>query len=355
MFMIKGGAERVISTLSNGEFGRKNEIYILTVIKGKPEYKLNDKVKHKGITTEDDYFGKGKVKTLPAVCRGYYRMVKKLQPDVILCFLPEPCFIAGLYRDILKIPVIGSERGNPYYQFGNPVYKFLGNWLYGKADGFVFQTQGAKEFFNKKVRENSVIIGNPVTHEELPVVAMSERKKEIVAVGRFTAEKNYPLLFRAWKEVFKKHPDFRLRIYGKYEKDSDEVKLIDRLGLSESIILAGPTDDIRQKINDAYAFVLTSFSEGLPNALMEAMSIGLPVVATDCPSGGPGQLIKDGVNGLLVENRNEKAVADGINKLIDAPELAERLGRNARETGDVYAEDKIADAWIRYVESIGNL
>lgn len=355
MHMARGGAERVISTLCNGAFGKCCEPYILTVIKGKSDYELSRHVKLYGLIAQENYLHKGKIKTLPEACRKYYAFVKKRKPDIIICFLPEPCFIAGLYREKLGIPIIGSERGNPDDEFKNPLYRIAGNWLYAKADGFVFQTEGARDFFCSRVRGKSAIIGNPVAYEKLPDVPVAERKKEIVAVGRFAPEKNYPLLIRAFAKAVKCRPGYKLRIFGRYREDDEAVQLIHRLGLSGHVFLEGEVENVREKIYRSYAYVLTSLSEGMPNALMEAMAAGMPVIASDCPSGGPAALIKNGVNGLLFENGNEDAAARAIIRLIDSPQLAERLGAQAGKIQDEYAEAKIADMWTRYIRKAGNL
>lgn len=355
MAMHRGGAERVISTLCNGDMASKHQLYLLTVLKGRSEYKLNKKVWYHGLISSKKYFEKGKWKTFPVVCLRYFKYVQRIKPDMIVCFLPEPCFVAGLFRNILQIPVIGSERGNPYYQFKSPVYKILGNWLYGRADGFVFQTEGARSYFSPRIYRKSVIIGNPISKEPIPDVKLSGRKKEIVAVGRFAPEKNYPLLIRAFAEIIKIHPEFKLIIYGKYEEGNKDVKMIKELGLTEHIILAGQVEKVKQHIYNAYAYVLTSLSEGLPNALMEAMSAGLPVVATDCPSGGPKQLIRNGKNGLLVENNNEKAVVQALLTLVEHPALAQRLGDEARKIQDEYSEEKVSRIWIQYIEKVNKV
>lgn len=346
-----GGAERVISTLCNGRMGKECEISIITIIQGDWFYPIPEYIKTYGIISYNEYFTKGKVKTLPAVCKGYYSTVKKIEPDIIVSFLPEPCFISGHYRRKLGIPVIGSERGNPYYQFANPIYKFLGKYYYGKADGFVFQTKGARDFFGNKIKDNSVIIGNPVSNEGIKHDTSRERRKEIVAVGRNTVEKNYPLLIKAFERVRKKHPDYVLKIYGRYEKSDDIVKQIEQSDLSNVVFLEGMATSIKQKIVDSSIYVLSSKSEGMPNALIEAMSIGLPVVATDCPSGGPKELIRNNINGRLVTNEDEVELAEAINSLIEDPGFAEKLGTEAMNILQEFSEEQICDKWINYINS----
>lgn len=348
-----GGAERVISTLCNGRMGIECDISVLTIIQGKWFYYIPENIKVYGIISYNDYFTKGKVKTLPVVCKGYYSTVKKIKPDVIVSFLPEPCFISGHYRHKIGIPIIGSERGNPYYQFHNPIFRLLGNYYYGKADGFVFQTKGARDFFGNTVRRKSIIIGNPIRKEGIVHDSTKGRKKEIVAVGRNTPEKNYPLLIKAFSQVKKKHPDYILKIYGKYDTNDDIFKLIEQLNLSGTIFLEGMVTDIKQKIVDASVYVLSSKSEGMPNALIEAMSIGLPVVATDCPSGGPKELIRHNENGLLVQNEDQEGLAEAINILIENPLLAEKLGAKAVEILQEYSEDRICSKWTDYIHSKG--
>ncbi len=343
----------MISALCNGRLGMEHEIFLLTVVKGEAKYKLNRHVKQYGLLSSEEYFGKGKVKTLPGAGQRYLKAVKQIKPDVILCFLPEPCFIAGFFRKKLGIPVIGSERGNPYYQYRTIIYRFLADWLYLRADGFVFQTEGARNYFPEKLQKRSVIIGNPVTEEEdLPYIPAECRKKEFVAVGRFTPEKNYPLLLRAFSKFYRKHPEFKLRIYGRIDNKKQIMGLIYDLGISDCVFLEGQTDSIRKRIYDSYAYILSSFSEGLPNALMEAMSAGMPVIATDCPCGGPGKLITDGENGLLVENNNEQELTGAMDRLAENPALAEQLGKQAKNICVHYSAEKISAQWDNYIRQI---
>lgn len=351
--MTKGGAQRVISILCNNGLGNHNEMHILTCLEGDSQYSLkNDVIKHQGFLPIDEYKKKGKIKTLPLLCRKYRQVIKQIDPDIIITFLPEPCFIAELCKKKVGKPIIGSERGNPYYRYRLPIYKMLALRLYPKSDGFVFQTEGAREYFDRKLQEKSVIIGNPVSIPDQFRQLPERRVKEIVSVGRFTPEKNYPLLLKAFQKVAEQADDFALKIYGKVDESLKLAELSKDLGIEDKVFFMGQVDDILDRIRNASVFVLSSMSEGMPNALLEAMAIGLPVVATDCPSGGPRQLICNGENGLLVPNDDVDALADAILKIIGDVDLNNKLSENALKIAYEYSEDKICNQWKEYIDKV---
>ena len=114
----------------------------------------------------------------------------------------------------------------------------------------------------------------------------------------------------------------------------------------------GLSADVARDIKDARAFVLSSDYEGVPNALLEAMALGLPCIATDCLGGGPRMVIEDGVNGLLIPMGDEAALAEAMRRLLRDPEAAERMGRAARETAESFRPDRVFADWRQYVEDI---
>lgn len=355
MTMNKGGAEHVISTLCNYGIRKDHEMHIVTCLQGGSAYELDPKVtKHEGFITFDEYRTKNKLLTLPKLCRMYIDQMQRIDLDVIISFLPEPNMITELCKSKVGKPIIGAERSNPYFQYRSFVYKTLVNLLYPRSDGFVFQTDGAKEFFREKLQEKSIVIGNPVDIPD-PMIGVrthENRKKEIVSVGRFVYQKNYPLLVKAFRIVLKEKPDYVLKIYGKIDEALGIRQLCEELGISDKVFFMGQVDRVEEKICDVSVFVLSSISEGMPNALMEAMALGLPVVATDCPPGGPRQLIADGENGLLVKCDDEAALADGILKILDDEKLAQKLSMNAKKIVDEYSTEKICEQWMKYIEKI---
>ena len=132
---------------------------------------------------------------------------------------------------------------------------------------------------------------------------------------------------------------------------SDLQRMVYALGLSDGVALCGRTSDVPAVLADAKGFLMSSDYEGMPNALMEAMAVGLPCVVTDCPCGGPGELIADGTNGVLVPVGNSRAMADQIKRLLVEDNVGDVVPAMTRlfldEAGKLYAE-----TWL-VVQEIG--
>lgn len=351
MTLAKGGAERVLTTICNNWPEKTDEIIILTCLNNDPQYEIGNNIKVHGLIDSEDYYKRGKLKTFRKLCLEYKRVVSKLNPDVVISFLPEPCIISKVMNGRIKTVLIGSERGNPYYQY-SIVSKQLMNWIYGHMDGVVFQTTGACEFFNTNVQKKGKVIGNPINSKFIRIGERKTCRNEIVSVGRFTPEKNYPLLIEAFSKALIECPTLILKIYGRVDKSLGIEKLVADLDLEKSVLLMGESDNIQEDIMNAGMFIMSSKSEGMPNALMEAMALGLPVISTDCPSGGPAELIANDFNGLLVKNESVDELASAIIKLHKDEVLADRLGENASKIVNEYSTETIGNKWCSYIQIV---
>ena len=167
--------------------------------------------------------------------------------------------------------------------------------------------------------------------------------------------KNQPMLLRAFIRVHKKHPDFILRLYGEDSHDGTKEildKIINDNDAGSYIFLMGGSDSLEQELPRGMVYAFTSDWEGLPNSLLEAMALGMPIVSTDCPCGGPATVMRDGENGLLIPIMNEDALVDGLCRLIEDRELALRLGNEARKISDIANAEAIAAQWKDYINEL---
>ena len=217
------------------------------------------------------------------------RRVKEINPDLVISFQTNQNALSVLATRKRHIPVIVSERGDPY-QYHDIVAK-LKTWVINKAEGGVFQTKKAMQYYGKELQSRSVVIYNPntVVGIERPI----ERNNEIAFVGRFDIhQKRQDLAVEAFKIVAEKVPDVKLVFYGAGKEQIIIKKKVEELGLSNRVLFKGLVKDVPNAIKDSRMFLMTSDFEGMPNALIEAMACGLPCVSTDCSPGGASELIE---------------------------------------------------------------
>ncbi len=351
----QGGAERVVTNLASQFVEKGYQVLIATEWYGENEFQTDARVKrvHVGLREGDEK----KPHPLQILLRIKYLrdFIKEEKPDILIPFARKALYRGLMAAYFTKIPVLISIRTDPaghYEEFSDKIQIPL---LFPRADGCVFQTEGAREFFAPRLQKNSRIILNPINPKYIGVPAPEKRTKTVVQSGRLVDFKNQPMLIRAFVKVHEKHPDYDLKIYGGDSFDGTKEileGLIAKNQAQDYIRLMGASDTLEKDLADAALFAFTSDWEGLPNALMEAMALGLPIVATDCPCGGPRTVMTDGVDGLLIPIKDEKALVDGMNRLIENPDLAEKLGREARKIAQRANGEAVFEQWRDYIEEL---
>lgn len=342
--MYAGGAERVIAQLAN--YFSENDIKckIITIDKEKVLYDLHREV-------EIIPIGKKKNKKIVDKFLRYKdlrKIVLKESPDVVLS-MPEDI---GIYVILAllgtQIPVYVSERNNPWVMPDVKITRILRQLMYPFANGIIFQTEMAKSFFPKSIQKKSVVIGNPVESNRIPSPYTGERRKIIVGAGRLDRQKNFPLLISAFAEFRKSNPDYSLVIYGEGRLRNELENLICDLGLEGKVKLPGRKSNLLELMNDAAMFVLSSDYEGMPNVLIEAMCMGMPVISTDCPSGGPKELIRNGVNGILIPANDKEQLVYAMKECTNA-EKCKMFSSNAIKIKETVTSQKVFEEWYSYL------
>lgn len=281
----------------------------------------------------------------------YMSAIKELynrnQVDVLIYF--GGSLIEQLVARSCGVKVILSERCEPA---SRPILgQILKQVQYRFADGYVFQTPEASMCYGKRANRLSIVIPNPIM-DKLPEPLFDNTRKEIVTVGRLSHEKNQMMLIDAFAEFHKLYPDYKLIIYGSGPLEKNLRKSIDDYKISDAATIVKGKQNISELINGAELFVLPSNTEGMPNALIEAMSMGIQSISTNCPIYGPKMLINHGENGYLVPVRDTNALLDQMKYAVEHTEQANIIRNNAVKIRESLDEKKIARLWIEYIKKI---
>ena len=346
-----GGAERVMSVMANYWAERGEDITLITLTSQSDDwYKLHPRVKRVGL--EAVSFSKHIGQALRNNVRRIVllrRALEKAHPDVIISFIDTTNVLTLMASWGLGIPVIVSERNDPYKCSMGSVRSRLRSLLYPHAGAVVVQSCAIRDWALRLRGIKTVcVIPNPVGL----ISTGSEQTSRchgsthtVVAMGRLVRQKGFDLLIEAFARCAGKHPDWALVILGEGEERSSLQAFATDLGIADRVNLAGQFQEPATILKGADLFVLSSRYEGYPNALLEAMACQLPVVSTNCSGGGPGEIIHDGVNGILVPTEDVTALADAMDRLMADPQERQRLGVQAAKVVERFSTDRIMKLW----------
>ena len=346
--LTKGGAERVFVNLAEYFAGKGYRVTMVTQYQKEEEYDLPAGVERVISDLTCDEEG-GRIANFLNRYRKLRGIFKKINADVVLSTIGKNNFMAIAANLLLPTKVVVSVVAEPTLEYPGKVMTLLAKTLFYLADGIVMQTSDAGLFFQKSLRKKCVILKNSMNPVFVRPRFEGERSREIVAVGRMDENKNHRMVIDAFARVAGAFPDSSLTFYGKGELMETLKKQAQDTGFGDRIRFCGAVPDVADRIEKSYAFVLASYTEGMPNTLIEAMSLGLACVSTDCPCGGPKDLIRDGENGFLIPVNDAAALADRLSQLLADPDMAAQMGKNAALLQESYRPDKVNAEWEAYL------
>lgn len=347
--MKRGGAQRVMSILVNYFHKEGHEVILVNDAafdNGVDAFFVEKDLKR--VYLREDFNGNAILKNLERILR-LHNCIKAEKPDVVLSFLGN-CNKRMLIASVgLKTKKIVSVRNDPIREYGRRFWqKAMARQLFQKADGIVFQTKDAQKYFPASVRKKSIAILNPIDEAFFNAKRMGETGG-IVTFGRLDQQKNHKLLIDAFTEIQTKYPYEKLYIYGEGSLRQELEEYVASKAMSQSIFLPGNVSNVADILSNAKIFVLSSDYEGLPNALMEALAVGVPCISTDCPCGGPKELIKNGENGILCACGDVEELSNAMESLIGDEKLREEIGAVAKNNAQRFRQDKALKEWEGYI------
>ena len=361
--LAAGGAERVLSRMANHWAARGWEVTLLTLDGSDPPFfDLHPAVRHRPLGLVTSRASVRKVAKLGILrhairesapravrkvtkLRILRRAIRESAPRAVISFLDQVNVLVLLATRGLGLPVIVSERMSPAHHAIGETWSVLRWWTYPRATRLVVQHRDVLAYFAAPVRRKGRIVPNPVAAPPAARAAPPGRRPHTVAaMGRLTPQKGFDVLLRAFADVAPGCPEWSLVIWGEGGLRGELERLRDELGLRGRAFLPGRTREPFGKMRQADLFVLSSRYEGFPNVLCEAMACGLPVVSVDCPT-GPGRIVRDGVDGLLVPPGDPRALADGMRRLMRDAAGRRRLAARAPEVVERFGLEKVMRAW----------
>ena len=346
----RGGAERVFVQLAE-RFAANGWRAILVTSYTPPdhvEYPVSERVVR--CNMEPELILQSRLRRNTSRIAKLRRLLREYRPDILVTCMQEPNFRGMVASFGLPVKRLVSVCNASEKEYPGKLGLLVGKVLMPMAEGCVFQTEQERAWFPKRLQKKSRIIMNQVTPGFFDIHYDGPRHG-IVTVGRLNEQKNQALLIRAFARIADKVED-DLLLYGDGELRGELQALIDALKLGGRVRLMGVSTDVANAIKGAKLFALSSDYEGVPNAVMEAMALGLPCVCTDCLGGGPAMLLDGGRAGVLVPMRDEQALAEAMLRLLQDPAEAARLGAAARERAAAFRPDAVFAQWEDYVRSI---
>lgn len=344
-----GGAERVVAALAN-EICRSEiyEVYLITYLSEEnDEYKILPKINRIALSQPKI----GRISLIYHKYKELKRIINSIQPYCVFSLaIPKTDAVMMMAFRKRNFPIIISERNDPEHFPVEKSMKVLRNFVYRRCEGLVFQTLGAKKYFDNIITCKNKIICNPIT-STLPKRYDGEREHRIVNFCRIEPQKNLKLTIDAFKIISKEFPDYTLEFYGEGSQKKELEEYVKKIRLN-NVIFHGYTSGIHEKIIKASLYVSSSNYEGISNSMLEAMAIGLPTICTDCPPGGAKSVITNGENGILVPVNNIEKLANAMRKVLHNKSLQLKISTNASLIVDKLNVNTIAKQWLDFAEEL---
>lgn len=352
--LMGGGAERVMSTMANYWVARGFDISIITSVPPELDaYTVDPRVKR--IWLQPSRYTLTSRVGFPWSIRALRRQIRAEGHPIVVSFMDRSNIPVLLATRGMGIALAVAERIDPRTQRYSLFKRFCMRACYPWADAVVVQTENVKkEWAECFVPPRKVhVIHNPM----LPPVVNPEAvpgwlpTRFLCCVGRLHPQKGFDLLFKILPELFARWPEYHLVILGEGENRAELEAAARRLGIAHRVFMPGFIQHPHAIMQRASLFIFPSRFEGFPNALIEAMALGLPAVSFDCPS-GPSCLIRHGINGLLVPPQDTDALAEAINFMLRHPDRARAMGKAALQVKEQCNIEKVMSMWEDLLDSL---
>lgn len=345
--LARGGAERVTAELARTWADQNWDVTVVTMAPAETDFfELDPKVRHLRLPfpTRPGNSWTSIVNNIRRIL-AIRRVLREVRPDAALGMMSASAILLAFAGLGLPGRRYGSERTYPPMMPLRPARGLVRSLAYGLLDGVVCQTSAAAAWVSQRTLARATPVApNPISlplprraPEVSPASLLATDDRCLLAVGRFTEEKQFDKLVAVFERLAPRHPGWKLAIIGDGPDRADLVSRTRVAGLSDRILLPGATGNVGDWYARADLFVLTSRFEGFPNVLLEALAHGSPAVAFDCLA-GPADMIRQNANGVLIAPGDFTGLEQQLSRLmsdadlrasyaLEAPKVIERFSR----------------------------
>ncbi|WP_405332236.1 glycosyltransferase [Fibrobacter sp.] len=346
--MVLGGAGKQLAMTANGLSLMGHQIFVYTYCDNKLFHQLSKNV----VYIPQNPLPQSKFAEYLLSVRNVRKQLKLIKPDIVVSWRSNAAFFVNLAALGLNVKTVFTERNDPYKVTSLAIK--IASFFSEFSTGAVFQLENIRKYY-KRLYNKSIVIPNPihVDHDLSTCSDYSKRENIIVHVGRmYIPQKRQDIMLSAFQIFLRTHPNYKLYFLGDGE-DFDTVKhLANEMGLGEKVYFWGSIKNVLEIIKNTKILVSTSDFEGIPNVILEAFVVGLPVVATDCTPGGARFLLGNNENGLLAPIGNVQKIAKQMQRIVDDENLAQSFISKGRAKLNDFRPETIFAKWDEYLKNV---
>lgn len=342
-----GGTERVTAVISKELVKLGHNVHIVSFVGGgqKPFFDIDPRVQCHYLAGPKDH-NIFPIRDIRRIIK-LRQLYKKVAADVII--------VVDAGRSLVNIPAAKGIKTITWEHFNVGVNWHWGHKLSRKVAArwsnlIVTLTQpDAEAYMNRFGAKNAICIYNPITIDNSVPSPLTE--KVCLAIGRYSPQKNFAHLIKAWAKTKAKDNGWKLRIIGQGEEKQMLESLIVSNGVSSSVEMMGNQSDVISQYRGSSLYAMSSHHEGLPLVLIEAMSMGLPIVSYDCPT-GPADIVSDGKTGILVPYLDIDALAKSLDKVMADDVLRNQYSVASLEEVKKFSVETIVNQWVKTLSEL---
>lgn len=341
-----GGAERVVSIISKELVDLGHSVDIVCLYGSRVQYEVFDSVKVLD-------FSKYNTDLYHRIIHlhKYLRSEKKIYHQVVAVAFQSSCLNSVLFASVFTgVRVVSTERSNPYKKGTSAISRLRASIPFLLSDLGVFQTNDARAYYHLMPDKKSVVISNPITPSSISW-KHNLTPSGIISVCRLHPGKNLKMSFDAIARLKPKYPNIHLDVFGAGHIEGELKEQVKDLELEENISFKGNTNRVLEELSQHSVYISTSNYEGVSNSMLEAMSVGMPIVCTDCPIGGARMMLEDNC-GLLSPVGDVDGFVEKLDYVLSHPQQALIMADNARNKTINYSPQNVAKEWERVLTNL---